>query len=81
MHAGHIGRVGATDGRAKGGMLRDEGDGAGPGRQGVEALDQRHANHRADRVAGPSRPAGRRKLAHKLGDLRGVKQARKLYRV
>jgi hypothetical protein len=81
MHAGHIGRLRATKGGAEGGVLGDQGDGAGPGRQRVEALGQGHADHGADRVAGPSRPAGRRKLAHELSDLGAVEQRRDLYRV
>jgi hypothetical protein len=81
MHARHAGNVGAAQGGAEGGVLADQGDGTGPSRQGVEALGQRHADHGADRVAGPTRPAGRRKLVHKLGDLGAVKQRRKLYRV
>jgi hypothetical protein len=36
---------------------------------------------RADRVAGPTRPAGGFQLAHELSDLGAVEQRRKLYRV
>jgi len=81
MDARHVGNVGAADGSPQGGVLGDQGDGAGPGRQGVERLRQRHADHHANRVAGSARPAGRHQLNHKLGDLRAAKQHRKLYRV
>jgi hypothetical protein len=75
------GNVGTSEGGAEGGVLADQGDGAGPGRQGVEALGEGHADHGADRVAGSARPAGRLKLSDKLVDLGTVEQARDLYRV
>jgi hypothetical protein len=81
MNARDTGNVRATEGGAQGGVLAHQGDGSRPGRQGVKRLRQRHADHRADRVAGSSRPAGRRQFGHKLVDLRAVKQRRKLYRV
>jgi hypothetical protein len=70
MHARHAGHIGAADGGAQGVVLADQSDGAGPGRQGVERLGQGHADHGAEWVAGPPRPAGRREFGHELGDLR-----------
>jgi hypothetical protein len=62
-------------------MLGDQGDGAGPRRERVERLRQGHADHRADRVAGPTGPAGRLKLGDKPADLRAAEQRRDLYGV
>lgn len=62
-------------------MLADQGNGARPRWQGVERLGERHADHRANRVARAAGPAGGLQLSHKLGDLRAVEQPGDLYRV
>jgi hypothetical protein len=69
MHARDAGNVRAAKGHAQGGVLADQGDGARPGRQGVEVLGQGHTDHRTDRVAGTTGPAGRFQLGHKLANL------------
>jgi hypothetical protein len=81
MHTRHACRVGAAEGGTEGVMLADQCNGARLGRRGVERLRQRHADHRADRVAGPARPAGGRKLSHEGVDLRAVEQHRKLHSI
>jgi hypothetical protein len=77
MDARHVGNLRATQGGAEGGVLSDQGDGTGPGRQRIDALGERHTDHCANRIARPTRPAGR----FKLDNLRAVEQRRDLYRV
>jgi hypothetical protein len=81
VHARHAGNVRAAKRHAKCGVLADQGHGARPGRQRVDVLGERHADHRADRVAGTAGPAGSFQLVHELGDLRAVQQASDLYGV
>jgi hypothetical protein len=55
-------------------VLGDEPDGAGPCGDHVHAFDEREPDHRADRVATASRPAGLLKIADQTRDLRAVEQ-------
>lgn len=59
-------------------MFSNQARGAAPGRQRVERLDERHADHRSDRVAGPTCPAGGLKLGDESCNLRLVQQSSKL---
>jgi len=79
MDARRISGMGAAEGGTECGVLADQRDGAGPGRQRVDAPGEHHADHHANRVAGPTRPAGCRKLGHELVDLGAVEQRRNLY--
>ena len=56
-------------------MLADQGDGAGPRRDAVDRLGERHAHHRAERVAGTAGPPRLLKLSDESPDLRGVEES------
>ena len=65
---------GRTQDGPQGGVVSHQGHGPGPGRQGVEGLDQSHADHRPDGVAGSPGPAGGFQVGDQAPDLRGVQQ-------
>jgi len=69
MDAGHVGRVGVADGGPEGSVLADQGDGTGPGRQGVEALDEAGPDERASAVSLAARPAKLVNLRNERGNL------------
>jgi uncharacterized protein (DUF433 family)/DNA-binding transcriptional MerR regulator len=56
-------------------VLAHERHRARPRRDAVDRLGQRHADHRSERVARATRPAGFLKVGYKSPDLRGVEQA------
>lgn len=60
------------------GVLADEGDGASPSRDRVERLGERHPDHRPDRIAGATRPAGLLKLSYEPPNLGRVEKSCKL---
>jgi hypothetical protein len=60
------------------GVLGHEPDGAAPSRERVHALDESHPDHRADWVAGATRPARRLKLSHERLNLGRVEEGTKL---
>lgn len=62
----------ACDGKSERRVLAHERHGAGPRRDRVDRLGERHADHRADWVAGATGPARRLQLGGKGRDLRGV---------
>ncbi len=72
-----VGGVNARN-RAKHGPQRrvvtDQRDGTSPGRQRMQALDQRKPDHGTDRVTGTPGPAGFLKVRDQRGDLRAVQQ-------
>jgi hypothetical protein len=73
MDARHAAKVRTAEGGTKSSMLTDQGDGTRPRRQGVDALGEGHADHRANGVAGPTRPTSGFQLGHKLVDLRACR--------
>jgi len=56
--------------RSEGGVFANECNGPGPGRDCVDRLAERHADHRPDRIAGAAGPASLLKFGHKLADFR-----------
>lgn len=78
--AGEHGGSFAADGLAKRGVLAHERHRASPRRDAVKALGERHADHRAERVAGASRPPRLVKLGDQPPDLGRVEESCKLGR-
>jgi hypothetical protein len=75
---GNVLSGGAPEREAKGSVLAHERDGAGPRRDGVHRLGERHADHGTERVAGAAGPARGLKLGDEPTDLGGVEESYKL---
>ena len=68
------GRAPLADGEPQRDVLTHQRDGLGPRRDRVDALGERHPDHRADRVARSAGPASRLKLGDERRNLRRVEQ-------